>query len=197
MRARECDLIILARGGGSLEDLWPFNEEIVARAILASQIPIITGIGHEIDFNDVDFSTDLRAPTPTAAAEMSSPDSGAWLGQLEQWRLSLIRMMEHKLQQCSQGMDNLAKRLISPQQYLNNQQQQLNWLKATLLQAQRHFLQQQQAQLKTFLSPFAPIDANPSTCTISTRMSKLFYRLFRRWHRFTSAGTSCSKTVTV
>ena len=100
----ECDVIILARGGGSLEDLWSFNEEMVVRAIFDSEIPIICGVGHEVDFTLADFAADARAPTPTAAAELSAESLGDMLGRLESAQSSLVRVMMHSLKDHQQRL---------------------------------------------------------------------------------------------
>lgn len=119
------DIIVLCRGGGSLEDLWAFNEEIVARAIAASRIPVVSGIGHEIDFTIADLAADLRAPTPSAAAEMILPDISALRQQISTLSSRMMRMMtaqlnsyeekitlqRHKLGTLKQRFDNLLIRL--------------------------------------------------------------------------------------
>jgi exodeoxyribonuclease VII large subunit len=106
------DVIVVARGGGSIEDLWCFNHEGVARAIRACAVPVVTGIGHEIDFTIADFAADLRAPTPTAAAERVSPDAGAWLTQIERLGTRLERAHPgRRVQQWLQRLDELWERL--------------------------------------------------------------------------------------
>src|ERR1700678_2277221 len=96
-RRAECDVLILARGGGSLEDLWAFNDERLARAIVASPIPVITGIGHEVDFTMADFAADVRAPTPSAAAELMVPDADEWLTACSRLGTRLERCLRRRL----------------------------------------------------------------------------------------------------
>ena len=112
------DVIILARGGGSLEDLSAFNSEPVARAIFKSRIPVITGIGHETDFTIADFVADLRAPTPSAAAELAVPEKKQLFGQLTSAQLSLTAAMNRKLIFFHQKVDDLQCRLKSPVQIM-------------------------------------------------------------------------------
>ncbi|MDH4020037.1 MAG: exodeoxyribonuclease VII large subunit [Xanthomonadales bacterium] len=106
------EVIVAGRGGGSLEDLWAFNEEPVARAIHASEIPVVSAVGHEIDFSISDFVADLRAPTPSAAAELISPDQRALKQNLALLRDRLQQRSTQLLQQLSQKLDHLAHRLV-------------------------------------------------------------------------------------
>ncbi len=127
-----CDVLIVARGGGSLEDLWPFNEEMVARAVYASKIPIVSGVGHETDFTITDFVADLRAPTPSAAAEMVTPDGEGLLNYVEQHLAKLLRCMLRFIETREQKVLYLRKRLPHPRQQLQFYAQRLDdlWLRA-------------------------------------------------------------------
>ncbi len=125
---RECDALIVARGGGSLEDLWPFNEEAVARALFACEIPVISGVGHETDFTITDLVADVRAPTPTAAAELLSPDQTKWIAQFRQHELRLLRLTRQRLNESQQRLDWLGARLIRPDEYIRRLRQRLQEL---------------------------------------------------------------------
>lgn len=155
----ECDVLIVARGGGSLEDLWAFNEECVARALYACRLPVVTGIGHEIDFTIADLVADQRAATPTAAAELVSPDHLEWQALLAQRVGRLGTLMQNQLNYKRQTLDWTQRRLHHPGQRLRNQAQRLDELEQRLHHAQRSLyrhLHAQVAELRARLRSHSP-----------------------------------------
>lgn len=129
----ECDDLLVARGGGSIEDLWAFNDEQLAYAICACPIPVIAGIGHESDFTIADFVADLRAPTPTAAAEMAVSASSDLMQQIESVAAKLRRTFRRQLDQLDQTLDRFARCLVSPIAAIRHDR-----LKLAGMQAKRH-----------------------------------------------------------
>ncbi len=141
-RRAECDVLILARGGGSLEDLWAFNDETLARAIVASAIPVVSGVGHEVDFTIADFAADVRAPTPSAAAEIVVPEASEWFRNFGGLGQRLQRALQRKLEACSERLRWLIGRAaqVSPTARLTQQMQRLDDLEQRLSRGLRQNL---------------------------------------------------------
>jgi exodeoxyribonuclease VII large subunit len=165
INSRRYDAILITRGGGSLEDLWPFNDETLQRLVAASPIPVISAIGHEIDFSLLDFTADLRAATPSAAAELLSPDQRELSLRLQRARMRLHGLIQSRLEQSAQRLDTANARLLSrhPSQRLSLGRQQLTVLQARLQNAMNHQFERRLTRLKhagrqlNALSPLATL----------------------------------------
>ncbi|MGA7880728.1 MAG: exodeoxyribonuclease VII large subunit [Terrimicrobiaceae bacterium] len=163
-RSGEVEVMIVGRGGGSLEDLWAFNEEIVARSISMSPVPVISAVGHEIDFTIADFVADLRAPTPTAAAEIAVPRKSELVKQVMDLEEQLARCMLRRLELAKENWRGFVKRLADPERKLRETQQRVDELSVDLVRRFRDRVRRvkdrlvQEGRRLDALSPLAVLD---------------------------------------
>jgi exodeoxyribonuclease VII large subunit len=149
VRRDECDVLIMARGGGSLEDLWAFNDEKLARAIADCPIAVVSAVGHEVDFTIADFVADARAPTPSGAAELIVPDRDDWLRSVNSMAARIARLGQRAIEDRGQTLDWLSRRLLqtSPQATLQRQHDRLREMRHRLSAAIRHDMAGQRPRL--------------------------------------------------
>lgn len=180
-KRKDCDVLLLVRGGGSLEDLWSFNEEVVARAIVDCDIPIVCGVGHETDVTIADFAADMRAPTPSAAAELVSPDQSRYLQTFSRHQQRLQQIMRGNLQQLAQQLDWLKQGLERhhPLNRIAQQTQELNDLRKQLLQNWQYFFSQQQHQLERIANRLHNASPQRHIAQQSQQIAALRHRLLQ------------------
>lgn len=177
------DALILARGGGSLEDLWCFNEESVARAIDACRTPIVSAVGHETDVSISDFVADVRAPTPSAAAELLAPDNTDLLQRIDSLRRRLQMHMRNQLARAQLHLDGITRRMRHPGERLRQQAQRLDDLDMRLRRAVHQQLQLQQQKLVRTESRLAAQHPGRQLALLSQRLQSLGERLPRAINR--------------
>jgi len=174
---QECDVLIVGRGGGSLEDLWSFNDEQLARTIFASQIPVISAVGHEVDFTIADFVADVRAPTPSAAAELAVPDSAELLAKIQNVSRRLTSLITQYLQNECRHVQHLFRRLPQPKTQLNQQTQIVGRLEQQLNRSWLRIVENKQQKLDLLTArlthPQAKIDTQKQKVTgLQTRLQQ-------------------------
>jgi exodeoxyribonuclease VII large subunit len=183
IRRDECDILILTRGGGSLEDLWAFNDEQLARAIADCPLPVVSAVGHEVDFTIADFVADLRAPTPSGAAELVVPDRGDWLRAIDTIAARIARQGRRTLEDKAQALDWLGRRLVaaSPAARVARQQDRLRENAGRLAAAMRHDLNTRGGRLLTLKNELLQVSP-------AVRLERTISRLAELRQRIEAAG---------
>jgi len=170
------EVLLLVRGGGAMEDLWAFNDEQLARTIVASPVPVVSGVGHETDFTIADFCADVRAPTPTAAAELCAQPQSHWLSALTRAFSRLQNGVDRQLQSHSQRLDWAASRVSQPSHRVTREQARLAGLAQGLSHAMRSTLRHEQLRVETLATDF-PKDMAASLQRSRQRLDRAQLRL--------------------
>ena len=176
-RRGEVDVLIVCRGGGSLEDLWAFNEEAVARAIVESALPVVSGVGHETDFTIADFVADVRAPTPTGAAQLVAPDRSEFCHRAGELGRRVARAGNHVLGTRAQRLDHASRRLVHPAARLADQRDLLVQCARRLARCWSHQLASRDARIASLQLRFARVLRAPPAASL--RVQRLEERLLR------------------
>ncbi len=175
------DVLIVGRGGGSLEDLWAFNEETVAAAIYHSELPVVSAVGHEIDFSIADMVADQRAATPSAAAEMLSPDQQQWLALLRDFRRRMETLINNRIAGDRQRMEGLHKRLKHPGTRLQEYTLRLDELELRLARANRRLAQQRQTRVEQLRQRLERLAPDRNIARLGERLEHLQRQLQQHW----------------
>lgn len=173
------DVLILSRGGGSIEDLWAFNDESLARTINACPIPIISAVGHEVDYTIADFVADVRAPTPSVSAEVTTPDINEWLQTLDVLQQQLIRQQQRLIQQKKQQLSFLQRRLRHPKEKIQHQKQRLTQIEQSLTRNIKNIVDAQKQNLQAKIKQLKQQHPNAKIQDLTEKLNQLELRGLR------------------